>query len=141
MPAVSVQQAFCIKGYLSAICGPPLMLDCVIMDSVTRIIVCQKFSLILSGKSLKESCYLIYLGRSQLYSTLIDTHIADSVFESLAGSVMVVRPCMLDITKSWNLETMTVTLDLSFLITSVIFVCKFEASVSKIMTAESHEFI
>ena len=83
MPAVSVEQAFCIKGYLSAICGPPLMLDCVIMDSITRIIVCQKFSLILSGKSLKESCYLIYLGRSQLYSTLIDTHIADSIHYSL----------------------------------------------------------
>ena len=48
---------------------------------------------------------------------------------------------MLYITKSRNLEAVTVTFLLGFLITSVVFYSKFEASVCKIMLAKTHELV
>ena len=54
---------------------------------------------------------------------------------------MVIRPCMLDIAKSRNLEAMTVTLKLRFLETSVILDCQFKATVCEIMPAKAHELI
>ena len=104
------------------------MFYCVVVDSFTWIGVSQRFALIFSGKSLEEACYLIHLSRCKLHTALIDTHITDSLFEGFTGTVMVVRPCMLDIAKSWNLKAMTVTLDLSLLVTSVILVSEFETT-------------
>ena len=117
------------------------MLDCVIVDSFARIVIGQKLSLIFSGESLEESSDLIHLRRCKFHTALVDTHITNSVLEGFAGTVMIIWPCMLHITESRNLETMTVALDLSVLITAVVLVSKLETTVSEIMTAESHKFV
>jgi hypothetical protein len=117
------------------------MIDCVVVHSLARVIVCQKLALIFSGESLEEGSDLIHLGRSKFHTALIDTHIANGILESLTCSVVIIWPCMLHIAESRHFETMTVTLDLSLLVTAIVLICQLEATVSEIMTTKSHKLI
>ena len=48
---------------------------------------------------------------------------------------------MLDVTKTWHLESMTVTLYSGLLETTVILMSKLQTTLSEIMTSQAHEFI
>jgi DNA-binding transcriptional MocR family regulator len=117
------------------------MIVVVIVYHVTRSVVGQKLALILSGEGLQEGCDLIHLILCQLDTALIDTHVTDSLFKSVTGTVMIIWPCMFDIAESRHLETVTVTFQLSFLVTSIVLICEFQSPVGEIMSAKTHEFI
>ena len=111
------------------------------MNLLTRIVTADRSAVIFSGQSLEKGCDLVSLSSCELYSTLIQAHIADSFFQGLTGTIVIIWPCMLHIAESRNLETMTVTLLLSLLETSVVLISELETTLCKVMTSEAHQLI
>ena len=111
------------------------------MDETAVIRVGQRDALVLTCEREEEVLNEVNLVVSQLYTSLIESHVIDSVLESLTGTVMVIWPCMLDVAKAWHLETMAVTLLLSLLEASIVLNCDFLSSFLEVMSAESHEFV
>ena len=118
-----------------------LVIVVMVMDHIARSVIGQKLALILSCEGLEEGCNLIDLCRCQFHTALISAHIHYRLFKSLTCAIVIIRPGMLDIAKSRNLEAMTVTFNLGLLITPVIFDSEFKATVCKIMSAQSHNLV
>jgi hypothetical protein len=117
------------------------MIVVVIVYHVTRSVVGQKLALILTSECLEESCNLVDFYISKFYTALVESHVTNSILKCLACTIMVVWPGVLYITKTWNFETVTVSLMLSLLETSVIFVSQLKTTLSEVVTTKSHKFI
>ena len=113
----------------------------VTVDFVSRIGGCDRLSVDFTGKCEQEGCNVMNLILCEFHSALIDRHITHSFFKCLTGSIMEVWPCVLHITKSRNLESVTVALVGSLLEASIVFNCKFFSSFSEIVASKSHELI
>ena len=111
------------------------------MDKVTVIVICQEGALVFTSKGEEEVNHHVHLLVGQFNTALVKSHVIDRILEGLTGTVMVVWPCVLDVTQTWNLETVTVTLELSLLETAVVLDCEFLSPFCKVMSAESHELI
>ena len=111
------------------------------VDKRAVVRVCQKDALILTCKGKEEVLNEMNLFISKLDTALVETHVINCIFESLAGTIVVVRPCVLDVAEARNLEAMTVTFELSLLEATIILNCEFLSPVSEVMSAESHELV
>ena len=105
------------------------------------VVVGQRSALIFTCEGEEEVLDEMNLVMGQLDSALVESHVRDSLFESVAGTVVVVWPSVLDVAETWHLETVAVTLELSLLEASVILDCEFLSPVSKVMSAESHQLV
>ena len=118
-----------------------MMVVIVAVDEAAVIVVGQRSALIFTCKGEEEVLDEVYLVVSKLDTALVETHVIDSLFESMACSVVVVWPCVLDVAEARHLETVTVALELSLLEASVILNCEFLSPFCKVMSAESHELV
>ena len=105
------------------------------------IVVGQRSALVFTCEGEEEVLDEVYLLMSQLDTCLVEGHVRDGLFESMACTVMVVRPSVLDVAQARNLEAVTVTLRLSLLDASVILNCEFLSPFCKVMSAKSHECV
>ena len=111
------------------------------MDEAAVVVVGQRSALIFTCEGEEEVLDEMNLVMGQLDSALVDSHVRDSLFESVAGTVVVVWPSVLDVAETWYLETVAVTLELSLLEASVILDCEFLSPFGKVMSAESHQHV
>ena len=64
-----------------------------------------------------------------------------SIFKMLAGAIMVIRPCVFDVSESRHLEAVTVTLQLSLFPAAVVLMSEFRTTVCEIVATKSHKFV
>ena len=118
-----------------------MMVVVVTVNHRAVIVVGQRSALVFTCEGEEEVLDEVYLVVSQLDTCLVESHVRDSLFESVACTVVVVWPCVLDVAEARHLETVTVTLLLCLLETAVILDCEFLSPFCKVMSAKSHELV
>ena len=108
---------------------------------VARVFGGYRNSLVLTGQCLEERCYILNFCFSEFHTTLIQSHVTDSFLKCLTSTIVIIWPCVLDVSKSRHLKTMTVTLQLCLLEATIVLISKFKTAICEIMTSESHQLI